>query len=301
MSKASMSKAIDRTPHAKQFDHIFWVHVPKCGGTSLFRVAEESVVARGEKLALCYTARGADDCMGMKVGFTKLLGPNLWQGFAPQSVHWLREPVDTRQEPYSVFGHFTLDRAIGWKFQGNTAVIVMIRHPLERLFSGFQQNLRANIASTFDTFVDSCISAGGRMMQIGPLLEYLGVDNATNSAPPSTRVNAAKKVIDQPNVIVLINERWSDSMSLLKALGFIEQSSKAESIQGSSNEKANRKGKHSNQYKKNVTPEKAQLKLPYGAIKKTRECIAQEESVYHHAVKKFDRMYEAIAGYSSES
>lgn len=188
--------------------HLLWVHVPKSGGTALARVAKMAAADRSKTLAWCYQARGTPDC-SVPPAWAKKNFPGKMD-FLPQQ-HPNPDAVQPKQ-PHSVFGHFTMAAAEKWNLSGTSVYIVMVRNPFDRLFSGYQQNSRAakmqGETIAFASFVQDCVDNGNRMMLIGPLLEYLGVDdlNDQSGITTETRVQHAKDVIDRDNTIVLVQE-----------------------------------------------------------------------------------------------
>lgn len=206
--------------------------------------------------------------------------------------------------PAVIFGHYTLADAERWYVEGalsgRPVTIVMIRHPLDRLFSGYAQVHRLQLKQRVRTpismgeFANRCVAAGNRMMDVGPLLEYLGVDrehagktstegDATGWAPSATAppqqqlVRHAIATLSRPGVIPLIQEHWEESMELLNALGIKTPPPYRVS-------------------QRNRTPNDAQIELQYSTISAVRRCISTEEPVYFAAEEKFRRLYQGLTG-----
>lgn len=206
-----------------------------------------------------------------------------------------------QEQPKVIFGHYTLADAEEWveigAVQGKPLVVVMVRHPLNRLFSGYQQVMRTNQGPMvdFDEFVRRCNAAQSRMMDIGPLLEYLGVDRehrgvrgedgeATGWAPgpnatsPELLIADALAVLDRPDVIPLMQERWDESLELLARLGVAKAPDRKQQL--------------------NLSPINNTISFEYPTVEGMRRCIATEEPVYIAAEAKFRALYEEITGKS---
>eukprot|EP00038_Savillea_parva_P011870 m.200700 g.200700 ORF g.200700 m.200700 type:complete len:339 (-) comp21145_c0_seq1:88-1104(-) len=287
---------------------LLWLHIPKTGGTTIATAAIAAATHRRGRIAYCYTDRGSSDCASVKPWTTQ-------RGFKESSVPFFpdaadKNPPDTsadtamsrRQppQPTVVFGHYTLTDAQRWKdrqtLTGNTVTIAFMRHPLDRFFSGYRQNLRAKGTLSIDEFAVRCVNAGNRMMDVGPMLEYLGVDHehdgktaaqgeATGWAPRAqgrvadrTLVDNAINVIDQDDFVPLISEYWRESEQVLRLLGIVPSTWTGGAA-------------------RNVSPRKGKpIDLPYASISKIRACTSVEEPVYHQALAKFARLYQGLTG-----
>ena len=81
----------------------------------------------------CYQDRGTPDCSV----------PPAWAKRPFEGKLQFLPASGQAEQPHSVFGHFTIAAAQNWQLPGQSVYIVMVRNPLDRLFSGFQQNVRA--------------------------------------------------------------------------------------------------------------------------------------------------------------
>eukprot|EP00041_Stephanoeca_diplocostata_P009152 m.139444 g.139444 ORF g.139444 m.139444 type:complete len:398 (-) comp17626_c0_seq7:87-1280(-) len=343
---------------------IYWIHLPKSGGTALAQIAMATARDRRKTFAFCYQARGEPDC-SQPATWTKQSANQAGQvEFRPPTDAFTG---DHRASPYIVFGHFTMSASAQWMLPGDAVHVIMIRyairryflraectksmflsfrtgtisfplptcqrrswipifrltytrkkferlgikqchgshqcrflsnrHPIDRFFSGFMQNRRAannrkqalqheqqvaesdlgqNGGFDMETFVDSCISSGNRMMMVGPLLEYLGVDNLSNASSTRELVAAAKRVIDDPTVVVLVYEWYEASIRLLEKLGVTKREARAKIL--------------------NATPRLESLRVRHSDLAKIRRCVLPEEEVYVYAVDVFRAKYERITG-----
>jgi hypothetical protein len=168
---------------------LLWVHIPKCGGTALARVTHASALHHNVKVAWCYN-RGAvgNDCANREgtLATSKALRAASFGVFTPE-VLVSRENAEgaaaalqgnrtatTRDSqlqvrpqllPSMVFGHgVRVGAGRRWGLPLQHVYIIMMRHPLERLFSAYGQAQRdrrsVNHGKSLRQFVGTYVVVG---------------------------------------------------------------------------------------------------------------------------------------------
>lgn len=141
------------------------------------------------------------------------------------------------QQPMMVYGHgvrFGCHRR--WHLKGRSMYVIMVRHPLERLFSSFQQAQRdrnsVNHGKSLREYVSTCTKT--KDIPGGSLLHYLtnknlsgGVDvNENQALGAAEKLQIALAALDSGQILVLIHDRWSESMALLESYGILPRHAK---------------------------------------------------------------------------
>lgn len=276
---------------------IFWIHVPKAGGTTLAAVAQTAAQQHGGKVAWCYQ-RGpvnVDDC-SVPVGTLATSQPlqqSRFSDFLPESPAWIASE-GSRNEPMMVYGHgVRFGCNTRWKLRGTPLYIIMLRHPLQRLFSAFYQSRRdrnsVNHRKTLDQFVENCAAFPGKLPG-GPLEQFLydkgeASDDKLRGKTQEQRFEYADEVLQRDDVIVLFNEHWDASMELLVAKNVLT------SLHGVMSAKMFANGAGGNR-----KADDDMMGVPYSAIEQLRKCIGLEEYVYNNALMRFSQGYEAALG-----
>eukprot|EP00040_Diaphanoeca_grandis_P026780 m.150469 g.150469 ORF g.150469 m.150469 type:complete len:397 (-) comp30728_c0_seq1:199-1389(-) len=298
-NESERARREDRSVKPHDFQRVLWIHVPKCGGTSLASVAQIAAGQHNSKIAWCYQHSNEQDCAHPE---HTLASAHPYQqfrfvDFLPDSESW--DPASERlhAEPMMVYGHgVRYNVNARWKLQGKPLYVMMFRHPLDRVFSAFFQFKRdknsVHYHDTIAQFMESCALTG--RMPGGPLEEFLfdkGLDKSigADGSPLSLdeRVAKASQILRQPNMLVLLNERWDASMELLIKMGVLTSS---QGVMTSSSFESSTKRFNRN---KDLA---LMLELPYSAIKDVRRCISLEERVYATAVEVFVQRYHDVVG-----
>eukprot|EP00041_Stephanoeca_diplocostata_P011980 m.198689 g.198689 ORF g.198689 m.198689 type:complete len:364 (-) comp18757_c1_seq1:469-1560(-) len=273
--------------NASRGDRVLWLHVPKSGGTALARVAHDCAQLHGGKIAWCYQRGGpdVDDCSVPQgtLAKHKALQTASFGQYLPTLQMRTDDHTQKQPQPMMVYGHGVRFGCHNrWNLNGRTIYVIMVRHPLERLFSSFQQAQRdrhsVNHGKSLQDYVSQCVTT--KDIPGGSLLHYLtdknvtgGVDvNQDKTLSLDEKLKIAFAALDSGKILVLIHDRWAESMSLLESYGILPRHAK-------------------NVDSLNASPGGATIDIEYGAIPAVRQCIALEERLYLHAVDIFERNY----------
>jgi len=276
------------------FERVLWIHVPKCGGTSLATVAQTAAGQHSAKIAWCYQHSNEPDCAHPEhtLASSRNYQTHRFLNFLPSSSDWNPAAESLEHEPKMVYGHgVRYDVNKRWKLTGRAVYVMMFRHPLDRVFSAFFQFKRdknsVHYHDSVSQFMQTCAKTG--RIPGGPIEEFL-YDKGLDSEPPLSmdeRVAKAVNILQQPDMLVLLNERWDASMDLLLATGVLKSKENVLTAASfSSSTKTFNRNRDSGRM----------LELAYGAIKDIRECITFEERVYSAAVDIFSQRYNQTVG-----
>eukprot|EP00038_Savillea_parva_P013552 m.211456 g.211456 ORF g.211456 m.211456 type:complete len:338 (-) comp25508_c0_seq1:135-1148(-) len=277
---------------------LLWVHVPKCGGTALARVAHAAATHHNVSIAWCYNSHGNPACSQPKgtLAFAQDLRAASYGSFLPEARSEAanaqgQAPSDTvrgRRAPEMVFGHgVRVGAARRWGLPRRHVYVVMVRHPLDRVFSAYGQTQRdkhsVNHGKSLRDFVDACIADSERIP--GGNLEFFLTDtdpqdeSNTSTVTPSIseRFETAAAALQSPNTIVLLHERWEESLQLLGKFGVLPSVARESS-----------RKKHRHRHNKSPLAA-ATLPLQYGDVAALRKCIHLESRLYEVAVVAFEK------------
>mmetsp|Transcript_33300 Transcript_33300/g.87286 ORF Transcript_33300/g.87286 Transcript_33300/m.87286 type:complete len:379 (-) Transcript_33300:3866-5002(-) len=295
---------------------LLWVHVPKAGGSALARLAHTAAQHHGVTVAWCYNHRGESDCSRPEGTLARAadLRAASFGRFSPEADSEATQArgsataaavrdkrVKEPQRPAMVFGHGVrvgCGTRWGLRLATRHMYVVMVRHPLDRLFSAYGQTQRdrrsVNHGKSIRQFIDLCNEAAGRTP--GGNLEYflsdrndiealklsLNSHGSGDELDERDRFELASRTLRSNNTIVLINERWEASVGLLAHLGILPGRTSI----GGRRISPRRQDRHVH----NASPLRGKsLTIMYDDVAALRNCMRFEERLYQVALAKFER------------
>lgn len=218
---------------------LLWIHVPKCGGTALARLAHAAAKTHGLKIAWCYNRGGVPDCSEPKgtLAHAMDLRFDSFGPFTPESSQPTTSSSASDAWPGMIYGHGVRHgSAARWGMPSSPrrhVYVVMLRHPLDRFFSAYGQSQRdrkgVNYGKTVRQFIDMCNDSGGSVPRTpGGSVDFYLIDRAEYDALESRNASesewsgvASQHLRDARGTIVLLQDRWQESIELLASLGIV--------------------------------------------------------------------------------